>query len=77
MTLSFAATPIMIALLAAPLDNAGFYLFLAVAFGWIAAIAGRLRRVWPVPRQPRRFNPVTTRQENAAAPGETPLYTRS
>jgi Protein of unknown function (DUF998) len=45
MTLSLAVTPIMIASLAAPLDNAGFYLFLAVAFGWIAAIAGRLRRV--------------------------------
>jgi hypothetical protein len=42
---SLAATPIMIALLAAPLGNAGFYLFLAVAFGWIAAIASRLRRL--------------------------------
>jgi hypothetical protein len=43
--LSFAATPIMIALLAAPLGNAGFYLFLTVAFGWIATIASRLRRL--------------------------------
>ena len=43
--LSFAATPTMIALLAAPLGNAGFYLFLAAAFGWIAVIAGRLRRI--------------------------------
>jgi hypothetical protein len=42
---SLAATPIMIALLAAPLGNAGFYLFLAVAFGWIAVIANRLRRL--------------------------------
>jgi hypothetical protein len=43
--LSLAATPAMIALLAAPLDDAGFYLFLAVAFGWIAAVAARLRRL--------------------------------
>jgi hypothetical protein len=43
--LSFAAAPTMIALLTAPLGNAGFYLFLAVAFGWIAVIAGRLRRL--------------------------------
>jgi Protein of unknown function (DUF998) len=45
--LSLTATPIMVALLAAPLGNAGFYLFLAVAFGWIAAIASRLRRLRP------------------------------
>ena len=45
MTLSFAATPVMIALLATPLGNAGFYLFLTVAFGWIAAIASRLRHL--------------------------------
>jgi Protein of unknown function (DUF998) len=43
--LSLAATPAMIALLAAPLGNAGFYLFLAVAFAWIAAIAGRIRHL--------------------------------
>jgi Protein of unknown function (DUF998) len=43
--LSFAAAPTMITLLAAPLGNAGFYLFLAVAFGWIAVIAGRLRHL--------------------------------
>jgi hypothetical protein len=43
--LSFAAAPTMIALLATPLGNAGFYLFLAVAFGWIAVIAGRLRQI--------------------------------
>jgi hypothetical protein len=35
----------MITLLAVPLRNAGFFLFLAVAFGWIAALAARLRRV--------------------------------
>jgi hypothetical protein len=35
--------------LAAPVDNAGFYLFLAVAFGWIAAIAGRLDASGPYP----------------------------
>jgi hypothetical protein len=40
-----AATPAMITLLAVPLGNAGFFLFLAVAFGWIAALAARLRRV--------------------------------
>jgi hypothetical protein len=41
--LSLAATPTMIALLAAPLGNVGFYLFLTAAFGWIALIAGRMR----------------------------------
>lgn len=41
--LSLAATPTMIALLAAPVGNAGFYLFLVTAFGWIALIAGRMR----------------------------------
>ncbi len=40
-----AATPAMITLLAVPLRNAGFFLFLAVALGWIAALAARLRRV--------------------------------
>jgi hypothetical protein len=43
--LSLAATPTMIALLGAPLGNAGFYLFLTVAFAWIAAIAGRIRHL--------------------------------
>jgi hypothetical protein len=43
--LSLAATPTMIAVLAAPLGNAGFYLFLAVAFGWIAVLAGRMRHL--------------------------------
>jgi len=42
---SLAATPTMIALLIAPLGNAGFYLFLATAFAWIAVTAGRLRRL--------------------------------
>jgi hypothetical protein len=42
---SLAATPLMIASLAAPLGNAGFYLFLTVAFGWIAMIAGRMRHL--------------------------------
>jgi hypothetical protein len=40
-----AATPAMITLLAVPLGNAGFFLFLAVAFGWIAAVAARLQGV--------------------------------
>ena len=40
-----AATPAMITLLAVPLGNAGFFLFLAVAFGWIAAVAARLQHV--------------------------------
>ena len=43
--LSLAATPTMIALLAAPLGNAGFYLFLAVTFAWIAVIATRMRHL--------------------------------
>jgi hypothetical protein len=43
--LSLAATPTMIASLAVPLGNAGFYLFLTVAFGWIAIIAGRMRHL--------------------------------
>jgi Protein of unknown function (DUF998) len=43
--LSLAATPTMIACLVAPLGNAGFYLFLTLAFGWIAVIAGRMRQL--------------------------------
>jgi Protein of unknown function (DUF998) len=43
--LSFAATPTMIACLVAPLGNAGFYLFLTLAFGWIAVTAGRMRQL--------------------------------
>jgi Protein of unknown function (DUF998) len=43
--LSLAATPAMIALLVGPLGNAGFYFFLAVAFGWIAVIADRMRHL--------------------------------
>jgi hypothetical protein len=35
----------MITLLVVPLGNAGFFLFLAVAFGWIAAVAARLQHV--------------------------------
>ena len=42
--LSLAATPTMIALFASPLGNAGFFVFLGVAFGWIAALAARMRR---------------------------------
>jgi hypothetical protein len=59
--LSFAATPIMIALPAAPLGNAGFYLFLylflTVAFGWIATIASRLRH-------PLTHTPVATKRSS-------------
>ena len=53
---SLAATPIMIALLVAPLGNAGFYLFLAAAFGWIAVTAARLRRLSWERRQAQRGN---------------------
>ncbi|HEX2774702.1 MAG TPA: DUF998 domain-containing protein [Micromonosporaceae bacterium] len=41
--LCVAATPVMLALLLLPLGNAGFYLFLTTAFGWIFALAARLR----------------------------------
>lgn len=43
--LSVAATLTMITLLALPLDDAGFYLFLTVVFGWIALISVRLQRL--------------------------------
>jgi hypothetical protein len=43
--LSLSATPVMITLLAVPLDDAGFYLFLTVVFGWIALFSARLRRL--------------------------------
>jgi hypothetical protein len=48
--LSLAATAVMVALLAVPLDDAGFYLFLTVAFGWIGVFSARLRHLQAAPR---------------------------
>ena len=44
-TLSVVAVVATVALLAVPLGDAAFYLFLAVVFGWIAALSTRLRRL--------------------------------